>query len=417
MNKQKSRSASVAIFGSYNRNSIGDSLILLGLINSLSRILGKGSVVNVYCLTDATLISDKELLSVIKDSGLVVRLISIRSSKAQRLIGRILYKLLPVNKVKKHRLLSKMQLDLRELKGDYLLIGGGNLIMDLFEHWPATLSEVIDAWSQKGGFCTFLGVGAGPIKTEYGKSLLKESLQRTRSLIARDRPSLSLCQSQLCYNGGYVYPDMAFGLEINEQISRCEGNSMLGINISGAWGPRWPFKDPVRYRNMIQVYADIAETLVRTRPFKRIILIISNISDLQAAKDLERAIALKHFNLDILYSDYHSASPMSLIQGASQCELVIATRLHACIASALAGRKVIAISYQPKVIDVINGWLPGLKCYDIDKLIDFPDSLELSELSSIYSERQPCYLEELPRLRSLVDESIEIAFRDVNIDE
>ena len=139
-------------------------------------------------------------------------------------------------------------------------------------------------------------------------------------------------------------------------------------------------------------------------------LIISNMSDLQASKDLKKEIALKSLDLDVFYSDYSLLSPLALIQAASQCELVIATRLHACIASVLAGRKVIAISYQPKVVDVINEWLPGLKCFDLDDLIDYPGGSEWLDLSSAYLKTQSACLEELLRLRSLVDKSIEIAF-------
>ena len=117
----------ISIFGSYNKASLGDTAILLGLISSLYRLFGGKLVINVLVLKKINI--NLEL----KEIGLNLLVNEVVIDKLKKESNPLKILLLKI----KRRFFDKNILDRKKIRGslldsDYLFIGGGNLINTLF---------------------------------------------------------------------------------------------------------------------------------------------------------------------------------------------------------------------------------------------------------------------------------------------
>jgi len=311
------RQVSIAIFGSYGGGSIGDSLILMGLISSFSRLLPSGATICVYHFGHESPLKVQDLEALAVDREVIVSTKTISPARWKGYIGRLLIRALPFKASARRSLLARLFVRLEKIEEDYWIIGGGNLVMDLYDVWPFCLKRVVDACEAQGRPYSLLGIGAGPINSDYAAGLFRGILGAAQCVEFRDFKSLELCKSELDYHGGRVMPDPAFALHLNEMaLPRRARKAQLGVNVAGVWGDSWPYKNHSRYREMLLSYSGLISKLCKQCDYTRVVFIVSNLVDVKAAEDLAALIAIISPALSLGYSDYDGLRSLEVLSAA-----------------------------------------------------------------------------------------------------
>lgn len=354
------RPPTIAIWGSYNGGSVGDTLILLGILSSIGRVYGPSCHVNFLSmgLPEAELRRELALL----DSDLPS--LACVPVRPERFLPRALVAL--AGKTGRRGSKSsqslavagyRRSLDVDRIRqvladSDLLLIGGGNLLMDLFPAWPHFMDIVTEQAEQVGCPVVVFGVGAGPIDTSPGRQMLATALGRTRAALLRDNRSKELVETSLRPAGNLdVGPDAALGLAYPESADAGREARSIGVNIAGVFGAGWPYTDEQKRANYVSSYARIVAAMCAKHETKRVLFLTTNASDRAAEEELASQLASADAAYECTYLD--GRSPAELLDEAGQCHVVLATRLHATLGALIAGRPVTAVSYQPKVTDVL----------------------------------------------------------------
>jgi polysaccharide pyruvyl transferase WcaK-like protein len=335
----------LAIFGSYNGTSIGDTAILLGLLNGVAQTAPEAKV-TVLSMGPLDLSRDLALTGLIHPPR-VVR--ANTHAPAEWPVLRSLWWRLqrlglplgtPFNPARVREALEDQ---------DLLLIGGGNLLMDLFETGVDLIENITRAAQQAGCPYSFAGVGAGPVAQPGSAARLAASLAPARRVVVRDAPSRALCADALGRADTVCAPDLAFALPAWESHTP---RVTLAVNLAAVGAPTWPLRDETGY----QLYLDGMARLVlaaaeQTRPDYIEVVTTNPAVDLGAGLDLAARLA-GQTRLPVRQPVLRDVT--DILDAFGRAKLAIVTRLHAGITAALAGAPVLPVAYQPKVDAVLR---------------------------------------------------------------
>jgi polysaccharide pyruvyl transferase WcaK-like protein len=357
----------IAIFGSYNSSSIGDTAILVGLIASLVRVFGE--TISIKVLVAKKLNIDAELKQLNIGAKVSEHVIFDRSpdsgsftEKISRISHRVVRKISGSSVVKKNKTKSLLR------DSDILLIGGGNLIMDLYPAWPLILRDVCESAKKANIPYGFAGIGAGPIQNEPGKSIFTRCLNEAEFVSFRDEHSKRLCEEVLGFSKSMVGPDLALGISLPENVFSNIRDSVF-VNVAAVYSERWPIKDVSKFELYIENICELLILLLQKTNIKHIFLFNTNypLDDLASLK-LMGLLGEKRLGFKVHYLE-GKRSVGELLGFLSRAKLALVTRLHAGILAELAGSDLVAVSYQPKVEDVLSAYFPGARIVNIDKLL------------------------------------------------
>ncbi|RBP20318.1 polysaccharide pyruvyl transferase WcaK-like protein [Marinobacter pelagius] len=358
----------VAIFGSYNGGSIGDTAILLGLVSSIFRVSEKDVEVTVLALGSVGINEELKALGVTERVKEVP--VNRRFSDLAFGIGEYLdkswryFKRLrgepPLNKGRIRRVLRD---------SDVLLVGGGNLVMDLYENWPRILRSVCDVSKELNVPYCFVGVGSAPINTLKGKRDLFASLKFANGVFFRDLASKEYCEKNLGFDKSSVGPDLAFGIDCPE-LTKAEKKDALLLNLAAVYSDRWPVKDPDKYDKYLSSMVELVDRLVEKLAIKEVVIFNTNYPlDEFAAEDFVK----KYENCSyapVSLSFIRGRNTVSqLLTICSSARFSLVTRLHAGILSKISGAYVFAVEYQPKVRDVLHNQTSGTMVESFDSVL------------------------------------------------
>ena len=356
----------IAIFGSYNSSCTGDMAILMGLANACRQIYGQNARLEALAAGKLNLETDFEQLGL----GLPCKETKvIRPSlvwRAQKYLGRWMGL---QDDPAAHLAQFKVRQTLK--RADYLLIGGGNLIMDLYPFWPHLLNRVCQIARGLDIPYAFVGVGAGPISHESSRALLRECMQHARSIWFRDQESLAVCQRLLDMPNALVGPDLAFGLsDLCATRNSMGRGTVMAVNVAGVFGPSWPESDPVKYQAYLHSMGNLTKALTQVQNVTELVVYDSNrVADSQASK----AFVNELHNAGVNATVTHLQKQMTVretIDLCSRADLALVTRLHAGLLAHLAGCRLIAVDYQPKVANVMTEHGITNAFIDLNDLID-----------------------------------------------
>lgn len=347
----------IAIFGSYNGNSIGDTAILLGMLSSLERIYGQDILVNVLVTREIGLKKElKEINLKININEIVIG----HYCKSSNFIKKTIFRL-------KNRFFSKTIYNMKRVDdalsgAEYLLIGGGNLIMDLYPIWPSLLQSICKAATELNIKYSFVGVGASPINTENGKAILKECLVGASKVYFRDKKSKETCENKLGVKDAFVMPD--FALSLKSTYSNKRNTKKVLFNIASVYGNSWPEKDDNKFSQYIKGMVKLAFYVHSRYQFEKLVIFNSNYpTDKQGSEIFYEQLKSSGLKASIeLIQGRKSVG--ELIELGKSAQFAFITRLHAGILMSLGGCKVIGVGYQPKVKDVLNE--SNISSYTID---------------------------------------------------
>ncbi len=339
----------VAIFGSYNGTSIGDTAILLGLLSSLERVYGKNITVNLLLMYPIDI--EAELYALGKHLNINIYVIT-EYQKVHNLVS--FFSLFPKKVLNK---IFKKTIKIETLKSalknvDHLLIGGGNLLMDLYKSSPNLIHLICKTAIKYNVPYSFIGVGAGPIDTLYGKKIFINCIANAQNIFVRDCHSFEVLK-KIYPDPPVKYvcmPDLAFGIEAVSKNS--EEKSILLVNIASVYGEGWPVSNEVKFHEYVENMVNITEKLYQTSLFDTIKLFYSNYPlDTYGGKEFTKKLRAKAIDIEVIDKNLTVTEIIAL---AHQAKLTLVTRLHAGIMAYLGGSPILAVAYQPKVKYVLQ---------------------------------------------------------------
>lgn len=335
----------LAIFGSYNGTSIGDTAILLGLLHGIAQTAPEARV-TVLTNGPIDLARDLAMTGLTHPPRLVrANIYAPAEWPVLRSLWRRLRRLglpleIPFNPARVRKVLQDQ---------DLLLIGGGNLLMDLFSTGVDQIENITNAAQATATPYSFAGVGAGPIIHPGSAARLAASLAPAQRVMVRDSLSLALCADALRRADTVRAPDLAFALPARDSHA---SRVALAVNLAAVGAPTWPVRDEQGY----QLYLDgmtrlVMAAAVQTGPDYIEIVTTNPAVDLGAGRDLAARLAAQ---TQIPVRQPVLRDVTDILDAFSRAKLAIVTRLHAGITAALAGAPVLPVAYQPKVAAVLS---------------------------------------------------------------
>ena len=335
----------VTVVGSYNGTSIGDTAILLGLLSAISAAY-PSAIVTVLTMGPLNLSRDLALTGLVHAPRLVRANIH---SPAEWPILRALWW-----RLQRFGLPLGTQFNLararKALAGqDLLIIGGGNLLMDLFATGVDLVENITFAAMESAVPYSFAGVGAGPVSHASSAARLTACLAPARRVVVRDAPSRALCMEMLGRADTRCAPDLAFALPAYESRATRE---VLAVNVAAVGAHTWPVRDAPGYQRYLNGMARLVlEAATQTRPARIEIITTNPAVDVGAAQDLAARLT-EMAAVPVLMPVLHDVT--GILDAFGRAKLAITTRLHAGIMAAIAGAPVLPVAYQPKVASVLN---------------------------------------------------------------
>lgn len=394
----------IGIIGSYGGGSIGDEAILNGLINALNEAYDDQNInISIFTSsvenTTSSINFDKYKLNIRvinwatgKETNKTSKIKSSKNINLKRFNFKNFYAFsqtkfpsLTIFTEKYCRRLLKKTLLKPGLFNDLeiLLFGGGNILMDFYPKWLLLLEEILHEANKSKVKVYFLGVGAGPINTFYGKKIIKNILGNYY-ISTRDIKSRFLLE-EISSERLKANTDLAFGL-FRGKIKNIVKHG-IGVTVVPFFAEYyWPKKNRKKFNNYKYNMAKILDNLI-SKSKEEIFFFATNFpSDLKAAKDIMSLMNSK----SMIFVEDKRLSVDQILNFCEKRKFVIGTRLHSLILSACVNTNFYAINYQPKVNYFLEKINKNDNYIDINKLTNY--TLSIKEIEEITNKIYQAYL-------------------------
>jgi polysaccharide pyruvyl transferase WcaK-like protein len=381
----------LGIIGSYGGSSIGDEAILKGLLESLNASKLEIEEVVIYASNSN---NTKTALGRL-DCRFSIAFKSLHTapsiSPANTLEKTIAVKRKVIQYLKRYPSFFRFEKLYRKFANkpyiidaisdaglDVLIFGGGNLLMDLYPKWPYIVEQILVQAKKSGTKVYFMGVGAGPIDTSFGKKVF-EMVANQYFVSTRDQESATYLEKHLKVTKDIkVGTDLAFGLTAdNFPESQKSG---IGITVVPYLADYyWPKTDMDKYHHYCVNMARILDEVVKDF-FEEAEFFATNYPfDLMAASDIKSL--MKHGEKVKLNEEKMNVE--ELLKYVRNKRYIIGTRLHSLILSACGSTDFFGVNYQPKVGYFLNRLGKEYDYINIDILERELSAIEINRVSSI----------------------------------
>jgi polysaccharide pyruvyl transferase WcaK-like protein len=341
----------IAVFGSYNGTSVGDTAILLGLLRAID-MAAPGADVTVLSMGPIDLSRDLASIGrataprMVRANAWGFQEVPVLRSLLWRADRWVRYSrwLGPINAGRCRSILEQQ---------DMLVIGGGNLLMDMFEGNVRIIETVCGAARAAGVPYSFLGIGAGPVDRADSRRRLAACLAGAQAVLVRDAASRDLCRDILARQDTRQSPDLAFALQGIVQPAPHRGT--LALNVASMGDKTWPWQDEGKYSTYVEGFIRLARAAAQRLKPDRVDIVSTNITvDHRATHEVAAALGRGKNALDCPVSVIPCNGPTAALAAFSEADLAITTRLHAGILAAIAGCRILPVVYDGKVRGVLE---------------------------------------------------------------
>lgn len=337
----------LGILGNYGHNNLGDESILSGMLQHYTKKYSR-----IVVFSDELSASRKENYP----NGVVL-------SDFRRKGG---------GKLKKALMLPY---DIRKSLSqiDHLIIGGGGLFNDSYKFTIFFYFLVIVIARIKGLRVSISGISVGPIKYRKNHLIMRVLTLLCHQINARDYESLDYFRKIL---------------GADDKLSKCDDYALLskpsksekvpgrvGLNLIPYYSNIWFKKDSKTYELYLTYIFKVYKVLVE-KGHKVTFFPINTKHDNYAIDDL-----IKKFDLNSTeYERPDIANTTDLKNVIASCELVVCSRLHACVLSELQSIEYIPLAYQEKVTNFCSQ-------YDVKHSLRLDAELTSHKLLEILNEK------------------------------
>lgn len=214
----------------------------------------------------------------------------------------------------------------------------GDSFTDAYGFARHRMMSVVHEFSAQSGTPVVLGPQTiGPFRTRTGRALARRSLNRSRLVMARDGDS-ARCSAELGRDVDVLTTDVVFALP---RVERRHRNDVI-LNVSGLLWRANSHVDSSAYR------ATVTELYRRLRADGRSVALLAHVLDSAAPDNDVPAIREFAANVDpeaevLVPGDLHDVRRML-----ADADLVIGSRMHACLNALSVGTPAIALAYSRK---------------------------------------------------------------------
>jgi polysaccharide pyruvyl transferase WcaK-like protein len=258
---------------------------------------------------------------------------------------------------------------------DSLIVAGGGQID---EHWGGPLGHPYVLWRwgrfarSRGARYLVLSVGTGTVSSGLGRRFVRQALALAEYRSYRDAESRALVADIGFDRDDPVVPDLAFSFPVPSGAppARAPGAPpVVAISPIAYNDPRiWPRAEPARYRRHVEQLAALIEGTVR-RGWD-VSLFATDWADRVTIREVlaeldARARLRPEDRRRIRASEIDTVDDVFRLL--REVDLVVAARLHGVLLSLVAGRPVLALSYDRKVARQMADAGQSEFCMDIDR--------------------------------------------------
>jgi len=335
MSAKLDKACNIALSGHFGENNVGDDILLLALVDGLSKTLNLNQL--VIFTADVT-----------KTGALLAR--EKRNSENIKLVysGRwgLRQPLLPF-----WQSLSWLAETVATLKkSDLHLIGPGTIIKDSNRFFVAFwLARAVLSLLLRRSFA-FIGIGVGEVKFCHSKLLIRWLLNLAKFITVRDSSSLAELEALRVHTPVMAsYPDLSFTCSHSPEKSGAASQiKRIGLNFRKFKVKHFP-------ERVIQSYEKAIMELLRTLPDDVELVFYSfcnesHQSDLEMFAQIEKYSADNHFKL----SNYSYANLTELCSNIATCDVFVGTRYHSVLLAIQAGVPTIGLSYEGKTLNFMK---------------------------------------------------------------
>lgn len=285
---------------------------------------------------------------------------------------------------------------------DLLILGGGNIIMDLSGNWP--IYPLIYAVLAKLNHVPVMlyAIGAGPVRGFRAKAYFLFTSSIVKKITLRDNESLLIFRDQIGCNGSKLLlsADPAVCLPISGEEKRTEikPHLLFGVTVVPFNHPTlWPYTHSGVYEKYIIEMAKVLGDIANYFDARIILFATNHPTDLTPASDIASKINVQE-RIEIIETRPTVSGLLSLI---ASLDMVIGTRLHSLILSLVAGTPFLALSYQPKVKAFCNRIGHGRYVLPLSEELDIPEEEMINLIQEILERRDDIKRKEEGELKKL----------------
>jgi polysaccharide pyruvyl transferase WcaK-like protein len=268
----------------------------------------------------------------------------------------------------------------RTLEGtEMLIVPGTGLLTDaygLVDWGPYSLFKWSLMAKLRGCRLLFVSVGAGPIRSTFGRLLVKSALSMADYRSYRDTPSMK-CVEDIGVRTQHdrIYPDLVFGLPqtwMPTDEAPVRRRRVVGIGLMEYAG-KYSVPDPTddtyfRYLSSLTVF--VQWVLNHDCDVK---LLLGD-GDTRVIQDFRTLLRARLGSLDENRVSYRPIpSFKELLSELGETDVVVATRFHNILMSLLLNKPVVAISFHHKCASLMSEMGLSEYCHDINHMD--PDAL------------------------------------------
>lgn len=255
---------------------------------------------------------------------------------------------------------------------DVLVIGGGNMIFDIYERTlvAARFNQYIKIAEKYNKKIFAMSLGIGPFQTDYQADLATEALSKCDYVTFRDQKSYDIYKNKRPNQTKNVHVAVDPVFALPHLIENTNQDTVIGLNIIN--NPEYA-EDNELYEKVVNGYVLLIESLINktnmeihlfsteTRDYEVIDEVYSRINNQEKVE----VIHIKNFD--------------ELLELYSNISLLIAARMHSMIIAYTQMVPIVGLSWQPKVqamFDIIND---PESCFDLTEIAkDIEKILETS---------------------------------------
>ncbi len=239
---------------------------------------------------------------------------------------------------------------------DLLIISGGGQLSDLWRGpWshPFAIFKFCLLTKVAGKKLYFLNVGAGPLDHRLSKLFARCAVRLADYKSFRDDESQKLVRGLGVKAKTLVYPDLAYGLEVEElqnSSPRSASVPVVGINPIGFCDPRnWPRKDGAVYHDYLEKVTRFSVWLLE-QGYKLRMFTTEVSLDKHAMEDLKTQLRAR-LAPELFNQIFWGASEnvRDVLQEMSEFDFVVTSKYHGIVFSHVLRKPVISLSYGRKM--------------------------------------------------------------------
>jgi polysaccharide pyruvyl transferase WcaK-like protein len=260
---------------------------------------------------------------------------------------------------------------------DTLVVCGSGQLQDYWGgggawSYPYTMLRWALLARLRGTGFVVLSVGAGPVDSSLSRRFFRWALSLAEYRSYRDEWSKNFVVDSIGHDAGDpVYPDLAFGLEMDRPSEPADGDGqpndpkLIGIGPMGHFRDgSWPESDPERWDHY---RTTMAEFIIKVLADGHSVLFLKGEAhhDQPVIDDIVAEVLSQGVELDGRVVDLPVTTVAELVTALSRCDAIVASRFHNVLLGYVLGRPVLGISYQSKTDSLMAEYGQSAFCLSI----------------------------------------------------